>query len=113
MPTAISPTSPLGGGDSTTPRHQAYAAMTISEPALILAGGTTVLAILFGIRLAIQTVAGGGAAALQPRAGAAGPRGRIGRDRLAGVIAPPPLIFLGSLAAAAVLEAVVPLPLLA
>ena len=80
-------------------------AMTISETVLILTGGTAVLAILFGIRLAMRAVAGGGAAA--------GPAGGSGARDVAGVIALPPLIFLGFLAAAAVLEAVVPLPLLA
>jgi protein-S-isoprenylcysteine O-methyltransferase Ste14 len=80
--------------------------MTISETVLILAGGTAVLAILFGIRLAMRTVAGGGAAA--SRLG-----GGPGAPDVAGVIALPPLIFLGFLAAAAMLEAVVPLPLLA
>jgi protein-S-isoprenylcysteine O-methyltransferase Ste14 len=79
--------------------------MTISETAFILGGGTAVLAILFGIRLAMRAVAGGGAAA--------GPADGSGALDVAGVIALPPLIFLGFLAAAAVLEAVVPLPLLA
>jgi protein-S-isoprenylcysteine O-methyltransferase Ste14 len=78
--------------------------MTISETVLILAGGTAVLAILFGIRLAMRMVAG---------SGAAGPAGGSGAPDVAGVIALPPLIFLGFLAAAAVLEAVVPFPLLA
>jgi len=77
--------------------------MTISETVLILAGGTAVLAILFGIRLAMRAVAAGGAA---------GPADGSGAPDVAGVIALPPLIFLGFLAAAAVLEAVVPLPLL-
>jgi protein-S-isoprenylcysteine O-methyltransferase Ste14 len=75
--------------------------MTISETVLILAGGTAVLAILFGIRLAMRAVAGGGAAS---------PADGSGVTDVAGVIALPPLIFLGFLAAAAVLEAVVPLP---
>ena len=87
--------------------------MTISETVLILAGGTAVLTILFGIRLAMRAVAGGGAAAPRPGGGAAGPAGGSGAPDLAGVIALPPLIFLGFLAAAAVLEAVVPLSLLA
>jgi len=77
--------------------------MTISETVLILAGGTAVLAILFGIRLAMRAVACGGAA---------GPADGSGAPDVAGVIALPPLIFLGFLAAAAALEAVVPLPLL-
>ena len=81
--------------------------MTISETVLILAGGTAVLAILFGIRLAMRAVAGGGAAAPRPGGGAAGPTGGSGAPDVAGVIVLPPLIFLGFLAAAAVLEAVV------
>jgi hypothetical protein len=80
--------------------------MTISGTVLILAGGTAVLAILFGIRLAMRAVAGGGAAAPRPGGGAGAPN-------VAGVIALPPLIFLGFLGAAAVLEGVVPLRLLA
>src|SRR2546428_1854264 len=87
--------------------------MTIAEPVLIRAGGTAVLAILFGIRLAMRAVAGDGAAAPRPGGGAPGPTGGSGAPDVAGVIALPPLIFLGFLAAAAVLEAVVPLPLLA
>ena len=87
--------------------------MTISETVLILAGGTAVLAILFGIRLAMRAVAGGGAAAPRPGGGVAAPASRSGAPDVAGVIVLPPLIFLGFLAAAAVLEAVVPLPLLA
>ena len=78
--------------------------MTISETVLILAGGTGVLAVLFGIRLAMRAVAGGGRAAARPGGGSDAPD-------VAGVIALPPLIFLGFLAAAVVLEAVVPLPL--
>ena len=79
--------------------------MTISETVFILASGTAVLAILFGVRLAMRAVAGGGAAP--------GPADGSGAPDVAGVIALPPLIFLGFLAAAAVLEAVVPLPFLA
>jgi protein-S-isoprenylcysteine O-methyltransferase Ste14 len=83
-------------------------AMTISETVLILAGGTAFLAILFGIRLAMRAVAGVDAVAPRP-----GPAGGSGAPDVAGVIALPPFIFLGFLAVAAVLEAVVPLPLLA
>jgi hypothetical protein len=79
--------------------------MTISETVLILASATAVLVILFGIRLAMRAVAGGGAAL--PRPG--GAAGGSGAPDVAGVIALPPLIFLGFLAAAAVLEALVPL----
>ena len=83
--------------------------MTISETVLILAGGTAVLAILFGIRLAMRAVASGGAAAPRPGGGAGG----SGAPDVAGVIALPPLIFLRFLLAATVLEAFVPLPFLA
>jgi protein-S-isoprenylcysteine O-methyltransferase Ste14 len=77
--------------------------MAISQTVLILAGGTAVLSIVFGIRLAMRATAGGEATAA----------GGSGAPDVAGVIALPPLIFLGFLAAAAVLEAVVPLPILA
>jgi len=79
--------------------------MAIPETVLILAGGTAVLSILFGIRLAMR--ANKGVAAVAPRSD-----GGEAAD-VAGVIALPPLIFLGFLAAATVLEAVVPLPVLA
>ena len=82
--------------------------MAISDTVLILAGGTAVLLILFGMRLAVRSVAG--APASPPRDAATG---AAGEPDVAGVIALPPLIFLGFLAAAAVLEAVVPLPVLA
>jgi protein-S-isoprenylcysteine O-methyltransferase Ste14 len=82
--------------------------MTISETVLILAAGTAVLLILFGMRLAVRSVAGAPAAA--PREAATG---AAGEPDVAGVIALPPLIFLAFLAAAAVLEALVPLPVLA
>jgi protein-S-isoprenylcysteine O-methyltransferase Ste14 len=78
--------------------------MAISETFVILAGGTAVLLIVFGIRVAIRLVADGGEASAA---------GGSGAPDVAGVIALPPLIFLGFLAAAAVLEAVVPLPVLA
>src|SRR5580704_8862327 len=81
--------------------------MAISDTVLILAGGTAVLLILFGMRLAVRSVAG--APAAPPREAATG---AAGEPDVAGVIALPPLIFLGFLAAAAVLEAVVPPPAL-
>jgi protein-S-isoprenylcysteine O-methyltransferase Ste14 len=81
--------------------------VAISETVLILAGGTAVLSILFGIRLAMRAVAGGAAAPRSVRGQAAG---GSGAPDVAGVIALPPLIFLGFLAAATVLEATVPLP---
>ena len=84
--------------------------MAISETVLILAGGTAVLLILFGIRLAMRA-SGGAAAAPQSDGGAAA--GGSGAADVAGVIALPPLIFLRFLLAATVLEAFVPLPFLA
>jgi protein-S-isoprenylcysteine O-methyltransferase Ste14 len=87
--------------------------MAISQTVLILAGGTAVLSIVFGIRLAMRAMSGG--AAVAPRSGRAeaSAAGGSGAPDVAGVIALPPLIFLGFLAAAAVLEAVVPSPALA
>jgi protein-S-isoprenylcysteine O-methyltransferase Ste14 len=82
--------------------------VAISETVLILAGGTAVLSILFGIRLAMRAVAGGAAA---PRSDGGQAAGGSGAPDVAGVIALPPLIFLGFLAAATVLEAIVPLPI--
>src|SRR5438552_17627717 len=84
--------------------------VAISETVLVLAGGTAVLSILFGIRVAVRVLAGGAAAARSDGGQAAG---GSGAPDVAAVIALPALIFLGFLAAAAVLEAVVPLPLLA
>jgi protein-S-isoprenylcysteine O-methyltransferase Ste14 len=81
--------------------------MAISETVAILAGGTAVLSLLFGIRLAMRAVAP------RPDGGDVPAAGGAGAPDVAGVIALPPLIFLGFLAAAAVLEAVVPLPVLA
>jgi protein-S-isoprenylcysteine O-methyltransferase Ste14 len=85
--------------------------MTISEPAVILGAGTAVLAILFGARVAMRATAGGAEA--PPTGDAASTAGGSGAPDVAGVIALPPLIFLAFLVAATVLEAVVPLPLLA
>lgn len=86
--------------------------MAISETFVILAGGTAVLAIAFGIRLAIRAVADGGAAAARSGGGQASAAGESGGSDVAGVIALPPLIFLGFLAAAALFEVVVPLAVL-
>ncbi|MER9893152.1 isoprenylcysteine carboxylmethyltransferase family protein [Mesorhizobium sp. M0119] len=83
--------------------------MTISETVLILAGGTVVLAIVFGIRVAVRAPAG----APGPRSAGAAAAGGSGAPDVAGVIALPPLIFLGFLAAATVLEVLVPLPVMA
>jgi hypothetical protein len=70
-----------------------------------------VLAILFGARLVMRATAGGAGA--PPTGGEASTAGGSGEPDVAGVIALPPLIFLAFLAAATVLEAVVPLPVLA
>jgi protein-S-isoprenylcysteine O-methyltransferase Ste14 len=86
--------------------------MAISETVLTLAGGTAVLSILFGIRLAMRADAGRAAVAPRSEGGEAA-AGGSGPPDVAGVIALPPLIFLGFLAAATVLEALVPLPVLA
>lgn len=85
--------------------------MAISETVLILVGGTAVLSILYGIRLALRAAAG--RAAVAPRSDGLEAAGGSGTPDVAGVIALPPLIFLAFLAAATVLEAVVPLPVLA
>jgi protein-S-isoprenylcysteine O-methyltransferase Ste14 len=84
--------------------------MTISEPAVILGVGTAALAILFGARLVMRAV---GRAGAPPTGDAASTAGESGAPDVAGVIALPPLIFLAFLVAATVLEATVPLPLLA
>ncbi len=81
--------------------------MAVSETVLILAGGTAVLSILFGIRLAMRALAGGAAA---PRSDGGQAAGGSGAPDVAGVIALPPLIFLGFLAVATVLEAILSLP---
>src|SRR5258705_6711210 len=86
--------------------------MAISEAVLSLAGGTAVVSILFGIRLAMRA-AGGAAAAPQSDGGKASAADGSGPADLAGVIALPPLIFFRFLVAATVLEAFVPLPFLA
>jgi protein-S-isoprenylcysteine O-methyltransferase Ste14 len=82
--------------------------VAISETVLILAGGTAVLSILFGIRLAMRALAGGAAV---PRSDGGQAAGGSGAPDVAGVIALPPLIFLGFLAGATVLETIVPLPI--
>ena len=77
--------------------------MWLGEPALILAISTAVLGVLFAIRR-ILARAPADTSSDRTASDARGTRG------IAGVIAPPPLIFLGFLALAAVLEAVVPTP---
>jgi protein-S-isoprenylcysteine O-methyltransferase Ste14 len=85
--------------------------MTISEPAVILGGGTAVLAILFSARLAMRAMAG---CAMTPRTGGeTSTMGGSAAPDVAGVVALPPLIFLAFLVAATVLEVVVPLPVFA
>jgi len=75
--------------------------MWLGEPTLILAISTAVLGLLFAIRR-ILARAPAETSSDRTASGARDSRG------IAGVIAPPPLIFLGFLALAAVLEAVVP-----
>jgi protein-S-isoprenylcysteine O-methyltransferase Ste14 len=82
--------------------------VAISETVLVLASGTAVLSILFGIRVAMRVLAGGAAAARSDGGQAAG---GSGPPDVAGVIALPPLIFLGFLATATILEAILPLPI--
>jgi len=79
----------------------------MSETVLILAGGTVVLSAMFGIRVAMRVAAPRSDGRKVPA------EGRAGAPDVAGVIALPPLIFLSFLAAAAVLEAIVPLQVLA
>ena len=74
----------------------------MSETVLILSSSTAVLALLFGARVAMRAMA--------PRPNAAG---GSGLPDVPGVIVLPPFIFLGFLVVATVLEAVVPLPVLA
>jgi protein-S-isoprenylcysteine O-methyltransferase Ste14 len=66
----------------------------MSETVLILAVGTAVIAVLFGARVFMRTAA---------------PDGTSATD-VPGVIALPPLIFLGFLVVATVLELIAPLP---
>jgi protein-S-isoprenylcysteine O-methyltransferase Ste14 len=80
--------------------------VAISETVFVLAGGTAALSILFGMRVALRILAGSAAA---PRSDGGRAAGGSGAPDVPGVIALPPLIFLGFLAAAAVLEVVVPL----
>ena len=61
--------------------------VAISETVLVLAGGTAVLSILFGMRLAMRAVAGGAAA---PRSNGGQAAGGSGAPDVAGVIALPP-----------------------
>jgi hypothetical protein len=94
---ALAPTEALG---------REVSIVAISETVLVLAGGTAVLSILFGMRVAMRVLAGGAAS---PRSDGGQAAGESGTPDVAGVIALPPLIVLGFLAAAGVLEAIVPL----
>jgi protein-S-isoprenylcysteine O-methyltransferase Ste14 len=80
--------------------------VAISETVLVLAGGTAVLSVLFGVRVAMRALAAGEAT---PRSDGGQAAAGSGAPDVAGVIALPPLIFLGFLAVAAVLEGIVPL----
>jgi len=84
--------------------------MVISATVLILAGGIAAASILFGVRLAMR--AAGSAAAASPSDRGKSAAGGADAPDVAGVIAPPPLIFLRFLVAATVLEAIAPLPFL-
>jgi protein-S-isoprenylcysteine O-methyltransferase Ste14 len=77
--------------------------MWLGESALILAISTAVLGLLFAIRRILARV---------PAETSSDPITSDARHArgIAGVIAPPPLIFLGFLTLAAILEAVVPMP---
>jgi protein-S-isoprenylcysteine O-methyltransferase Ste14 len=77
--------------------------MWLGEPVLILAISVTVLGVLFAIRRILAR------APVQSSSDRRASDGRESRG-IAGVIAPPPLIFLGFLALAAVLEAIIPTP---
>lgn len=85
--------------------------MGMSETALILAVGAAVLGIAFSVRVAMRLMAGGApATSVSDRTET--PASATGAPEVAGVIALPPLIFLGFLLAATVLEVAVPLPVL-
>ena len=80
--------------------------MWLGEPALILAISTAVLGVVFAIRriltrAPVETSSDRTASHVRDSGG------------VAGVIAPPPLIFLGFLALSAILEAVIPTPTMA
>src|SRR4029453_19029710 len=77
--------------------------MWLGEPALILAITTAVLGVLFAIRRVLAR------APVESSSDRTASDVRDSRG-IAGVIAPPPLIFLGFLALAAVLEAIIPTP---
>jgi protein-S-isoprenylcysteine O-methyltransferase Ste14 len=72
-----------------------------SETVAILTGAALVIAVIFGVGAAVRSTSG------QQGAQAAG---EADPSDIPGVIAPPPLIYVGFLAAAAVLEALMPLP---
>jgi protein-S-isoprenylcysteine O-methyltransferase Ste14 len=81
----------------------------VSQTVLILAAGTAVFAIIFGLRRAAGVQTGGATVAARSDGAETSPEGRPSAPDVAGVVALPPLIYLGFLAAAAVLEAIVPL----
>ena len=76
--------------------------MWLREPVLILTIAVAALGLLFAIRRAL-----GETSATSSDGAASNPEASRGN---AGVIAPPPVIFLGFLALAAILEALVPSP---
>jgi hypothetical protein len=77
--------------------------MWLGEPVLILAISATALGVLFAIRRILAR------APVESSSDRTASDVRDSRG-IAGVIAPPPLIFLGFLALAAVLEAIIPTP---
>src|SRR4029453_5548268 len=77
--------------------------MWLGEPALILAISTAVLGVMFAIRRILAR------APAETSSDRTASHMRDSRG-VAGVVAPPPLIFLGFLPLAAVLEAIVPTP---
>ena len=94
----------MTASEVTSPRAKRGSIMWLREPVLILTISVGVLGLLFAIRRIIAetpvVTSSDGAAS-----DAGAPRGN------AGVIAPPPLIFLAFLALAAVLELLAPSPM--
>ena len=72
--------------------------MQLTQAVLILGGGAGLLAIAFAVRVGMRSLGQTAAAQGSPKA-----------SDVPGVIAPPPLVFLGFLAAAALMEALVPM----
>lgn len=85
--------------------------MQLRETVAILAGGIVVVSIAVGIRVGQRALGRPAAVTSGSPDGGASPRDvPVARD-VPGVIAPPPLIYLTFLVAAAILEALVPVPI--